>query len=155
MVTERIDKNNYYLNIAEEVAKRGTCLRTNYGAVIVNNDEIVSTGYTGSPRITKNCCDLDICRRRIMNNKSGEYTNCRSVHAEMNAIISAERTKMIKSVLYLVGIKTDGTYKEKANCCNLCKRMIINAGIIAIYIRDTKEDYRIILPTDWIDYDDF
>lgn len=150
----RIDKNNYYLNIAEEVAKRGTCLRTNYGAVIVKNDEVISTGYTGSPRDRINCCDLGKCKRIEMNTSSGDYTYCRSVHAEMNAIISASRNEMIGSTLYLVGLKPIGEYKENADSCSMCKRLIINAGIETIIIRDTEEYYRIINVMDWIKKDD-
>lgn len=147
----RTDKINYYLNIAEEVSKRGTCLRTNYGAVIVKNDEIISTGYTGSPRGCTNCNDINICRRKELGNKSGDYTNCRSVHAEMNAVISAERSKMLDSTLYLVGIKTGNSYKKEANCCDMCKRIIINSGIKTVYVRDTRTNYRKINVSDWID----
>ena len=89
---DRIDKINYYLEIADTVLKRGTCLRRNYGAVIVKNDEIISTGYTGAPRGRTNCIDLGFCAREKLNIKSGEkYELCRSVHAEQNAVISAAR----------------------------------------------------------------
>ena len=101
---ERRDKTNYYLDIAETVAKRSTCLRRHYGAVIVNHDEIVSTGYAGAPRGRKNCSDLNRCVRTELGIPRGErYELCRSVHAEANAIISASREKMIGSTLYLVG----------------------------------------------------
>ena len=102
---ERIDKINYYLEIADTVLKRGTCLRRNYGAAIVKNDEIISTGYTGAPRGRKNCIDLGYCRRKQNNTPSGAgYELCRSVHSEQNAIISSTRRDMIGSTLYLVGI---------------------------------------------------
>ena len=102
---KRVDKNNYYLDIAEAVIERGTCLRRNYGAIIVKNDEIISTGYVGAPRGRKNCCDLGYCTREKLNIPRGErYELCRSVHAEQNAIISANRKDMIASTLYLVGI---------------------------------------------------
>lgn len=101
----RRDKINYYLDICEQVLERGTCLRRNFGAIIVNNDEIVSTGYVGAPRGRKNCCDLKYCTREKLKVPRGErYELCRSVHAEQNAIISARRRDMIGVTLYLVGI---------------------------------------------------
>lgn len=153
---ERIDKINYYLDIAETVVERGTCLRRNFGAIIVKNDEIISTGYVGAPRGRKNCCDLGYCMREKLNIPRGErYELCRSVHAEQNAIISASRRDMIDSTLYLVGINyKDKTYVENANPCALCKRMIINAGIKEIIIRDTKKKYRIIKVEDYIKNDE-
>lgn len=152
----RVDKINYYLDIAETVAERGTCIRRNYGAILVKNDEIISTGFVGAPRGRKNCCDLKYCTREKLNVPRGErYELCRSVHAEQNAIISAERNKMIGSTLYLVGISyDDGSYVEKSNPCSLCKRMIINAGIKDIYIRDSKEEYRHVLVQEFIDNDE-
>ena len=153
---ERIDKINYYLDIAETVVERGTCLRRNFGAIIVKNDEIISTGYVGAPRGRKNCCDLGYCTREKLNIPRGErYELCRSVHAEQNAIISASRRDMIDSTLYLVGINyKDKTYVENANPCALCKRMIINSGIKEIIIRDTKKKYRIIKVEDYIKNDE-
>lgn len=126
---ERQSKDRYYLNIAKEVAKRGTCLKRNYGAVIVKNDEIISTGYTGSPRKCDNCINTGKCVR-IENNIPGKqrYELCKSVHAEMNAIISASRRDMIDSELYLVGLNPDESL-HNAIPCDLCKKMIINAGI--------------------------
>lgn len=291
----RTDKVNYYLDIAQQVAKRGTCLRRNYGAIIVQNDEIISTGYCGSPRGTENCCDLGVCKRQELKVPSGEryelclagdtviklsdgtyetieslsnkdisetgvYSkdistgeiisaqafnihktgvrkdiveiildngksirctsdhlilmsngvykkamnlkpedgisgmgyaegsdsikvkilkvkeiktlnveipvydmsvpefenfavdlgdnscifvhNCRSVHAEQNAIISAARRDMIGSTLYLVGLDAQtGELNEEAECCMLCKRLIMNAGISQVIIRRTETDY--------------
>lgn len=153
---ERRDKHNYYLDIAETVLERGTCLRRNYGSIIVKNDEIISTGYTGAPRGRKNCTDLNFCRREQLNVPRGtKYELCRSVHSEANAIISAARRDMIGSTLYLVGkdAKT-GELVEQANSCTMCKRMIINAGIEKVYIRDTKDSYREILVEQWINQDD-
>lgn len=153
---ERRDKVNYYLDIAQTVAKRGTCLRRNFGAIIVKNDEIISTGYTGSPRGRKNCSDLGFCRREQLNVPRGtRYELCRSVHAEANCIISASRRDMIDSTLYLVGIdaKTKELVKD-ANSCSMCKRLIINAGIDKIVIRDTLDDYRIIYVNSWVEDDD-
>ena len=153
---ERRDKHNYYLDIAETVLERGTCLRRNYGSIIVKNDEIISTGYTGSPRGRKNCIDLNICIREKLNVPRGkQYELCRSVHSEANAIISASRRDMIGSTLYLVGkdAKTK-EYVENANSCSMCKRLIINAGIKNIFIRDDKDHYREIDVNDWIENDD-
>lgn len=152
----RIDKENYYLDIAETVLERGTCIRRNYGAIIVNNDQIVSTGYVGAPRGRKNCSDLGTCIREQMNVQRGtRYELCRSVHAEANAIIHAPREQMIGSTLYLVGKEFDsGKYVENANSCAMCKRMIINAGIKRVVIRNSKEDFTAIYVEDWIVDDD-
>ena len=142
---KRVDKINYYLDIAQTVAARGTCLRRNFGAIIVKNDEIISTGYVGAPRGRQNCCDLGYCTREKLNVPRGErYELCRSVHAEANAIISAARSEMIGSTLYLVGkdAKT-GEIVHNANSCSMCKRMIINAGIETVVIRDDKEHFRV------------
>ena len=153
---ERRDKVNYYLDIAQVVAERGTCLRRNYGALIVKNDEIISTGYVGAPRGRKNCSDLGRCVRQELNIPRGErYEICRSVHAEANAIISAERKDMLGSDLYLVGLeKANGELVKNSCCCAMCKRMVINAGIENVYIRDTENDYRCIPVSKWIDNDD-
>lgn len=134
---QRLSKTDYYLAIAADVAKRGTCLRRNYGAVIVRNDEIISTGYTGAPRGSLNCCEIGSCRRQELNIPSGErYELCRSVHAEQNAIISAARGDMLGATLYLFGWEMkDGEFDrpvDKAEPCLLCKRMIVNAGIIEV-----------------------
>ena len=147
---ERRDKTNYYLDLAEMVSQRCTCLRRHYGAVIVKNDEVISTGYVGAPRGRKNCTDLGECVRKKMGVPRGErYELCRSVHAEANAIISASRDKMIGSSMYLIGIEVDtGEYIKNANSCSMCKRLIINAGIKKVFIRDTKETYRMILVSD-------
>ncbi|MCI8347619.1 MAG: cytidine deaminase [Bacilli bacterium] len=153
---KRIDKNNYYLDIAESVLERGTCLRRLFGAVIVKNDEIISTGYVGSPRRRKNCTDLGYCMREKLNIPRGErYEMCRSVHAEQNAIISASRKDMLDSTLYLVGIEVKTkNYVEHAMPCMFCKRMIINSGIKRIVIRDSKREYREILVDDFVEQDD-
>ena len=152
---KRIAKNNYYLNIAETVLERGTCIRRLYGAAIVKNDEIISTGYVGAPRKRKNCTDLGYCMREKLNIPRGErYEMCRSVHAEQNAIISASRKDMIGSTLYLVGKEITGEYVKKAMPCMFCKRMIINAGIEKVVIRDSKYEYREILVDDFILNDD-
>ncbi len=118
---------------------------TSTSIIIVKNDEIISTGYVGAPRGRKNCTDLGYCTRELYNIPRGErYELCRSVHAEANAIISAPRSEMLDATLYLVGRERDGGYVENACSCAMCKRMIINAGIHAVVIRDTKEDFRVI-----------
>lgn len=153
---ERRDKFNYYLDIAETVLERGTCLRRNYGAIIVRNDSIISTGYTGAPRGRKNCCDLKFCMREKMGIPRGErYELCRSVHAEANAIIAAPRSEMIGATLYLVGrdVRT-GELVENASSCAMCKRMIINSGIERVVVRNTADTYTIVLTADWIKDDD-
>lgn len=147
----RTDKDNYYLDIAEATLERGTCLRRNYGAVIVNHDQIVATGYTGSPRGCKNCIDVGACLRQQLGIPRGEkYEMCRSVHAEANAIISASRNEMLGGIIYLVGREADGSYVKDANSCSMCKRLIINAGIKQVVIRDTKEAFRVIHVRDWV-----
>ncbi len=153
---ERIDKHNYYLDICETVLERGTCLRRNYAAIIVKNDEIISTGYSGAPRGRKNCCELGYCKREQLNVPRGtRYELCRSVHAEQNAIISARRQDMIGSILYLVGKEqNDGSYVNNASSCSLCKRFIINSGIEKVIIRDTKREFRIVIVDEWIENDD-
>ncbi|SKA81253.1 dCMP deaminase [Clostridium sp. USBA 49] len=153
---ERIDKHNYYLDICETILERGTCLRRNFASLIVKNDEIISTGYTGAPRGRKNCCDLGYCRREELNIPRGtRYELCRSVHAEQNAIISARRQDMIGASLYLVGKeKSNGELVKNASPCSLCKRFIINAGIDKVIIRDTKNEFRIIYVEEWIKNDD-
>lgn len=153
---ERRDKVNYYLDLAEMVSQRSTCLRKHYGAVIVNNDEVVSTGYVGAPRGRRNCSDIGRCIREELHVPRGErYELCRSVHAEANAIISASRERMIGSSLYLTGVDArTGEYVENSSSCSMCKRMIINAGISRVYIRDTKNDFRVVEVEDWIREDE-
>lgn len=152
----RRSKHNYYLDIAETVLERGTCLRRNYGAIIVNHDEIISTGYTGAPRGRKNCLDLGYCMREKLNLPRGErYELCRSVHSEANAIISAPRNEMLQGTMYLVGKDNKtGEIVENASSCAMCKRMIINAGIKQVIVRLNKEEYKVIEVSDWVENDD-
>lgn len=154
---ERRDKVNYYLDIADTVCERSTCLRIHYGAIIVRNDEIVSTGYNGAPRGRKNCSDIGGCYREMNNIPSGErYELCRSVHAEANAIISAERRDMLGAELYLAArdAKT-GELLGGRTSCSMCRRLIINAGIERVYIRETDSEYSVVdVQKDWIDEDD-
>ncbi len=153
---QRRDKINYYLDIATAVLERGTCIRRSYGAIIVKNDEIISTGYTGAPRGRLNCIDLGYCRRAAMHIPRGErYELCRSVHAEQNAIISASRRDMIGSTLYLVGRDMEtGEFVPNASSCAMCKRAIINAGIEKVIIRNTIDEYTVVQVSDWVENDD-
>ena len=151
----RIDKANYYLDIAETVLERGTCLRRNFGAIIVNNDQIVSTGYTGAPRGRKNCSDLGFCIRMEKIPRGERYELCRSVHAEANAIIHASRDQMLGATLYLVGKEvTTGKYVENTSSCAMCKRMIINSGIDKVIVRNDKNDFTEYDVLEWIIGDD-
>lgn len=153
---ERRDKINYYLDIAETVLLRGTCVRRNFGAIIVKNDQIISTGYVGAPRGRLNCSDLGFCTREKMGIPRGErYELCRSVHAEANAIIHAPRQETIGSTLFLVGKEPDGAYVNEANPCAMCKRLIINAGIDTVIIRDNHNDFRAVKVYDeWVIHDE-
>lgn len=152
----RTDKENYYLDIADSVLKRSTCLRRRYGAIIVSNDEIISTGYNGAPRGRQNCVDVDFCAREKYNVPSGQrYELCRSVHAEANCIISAARRDMIGSTLYLVGrdAKTNELLTDTTSC-SMCRRLIINAGIARVLCRVSQDTYTMTNVRDWVFNDD-
>ncbi len=152
----RMNKENYYLDIADAVLERSTCMRRKYGAIIVRSDEIISTGYNGAPRGRKNCSDLGYCTREAMQIPSGErYELCRSVHAEANAIISASRRDMIGATLYLVGrdAKT-GELLADTTSCSMCRRQIINAGIVKVVARTGEDDFTITNVDEWILKDD-
>lgn len=153
---ERVSKQNYYLDIAQTVSERSTCLRRRFGAIIVKNDVIVSTGYNGAPRGRQNCSDIGYCMRDKLNIPRGErYELCRSLHSEANAIIAASREQMLGSTLYMVcTAPITGEILGGTNSCMMCKRMIINAGITTVVIRDTKDEYRVIDTSDWIENDD-
>ncbi len=153
---QRLDKVNYYLDIAQTVAERSTCLRKCYGAILVRNDEIISTGYNGAPRGRKNCADLGVCTREAMNIPSGErYELCRSVHAEANCIISAARRDTLGATLYLACRDPQtGQLVAGSTSCTMCRRLIINAGIVQVIIRDTPAEYRVVHVEDWIREDD-
>lgn len=153
---ERRDKINYYLDLAEVALERSTCLRRKWGAIIVKNDEIIATGYNGAPRGRKNCIDLNYCMREKLNIPRGErYEMCRSVHAEANAIISAARKDTIGASLYMVGKEAmSEEYVKKACSCAMCKRMIINAGIEKLIVRNTKNEYTEILVSTFIENDE-
>ena len=153
---ERVSKDNYYLDIAQVVSERSTCLRKKYGAIIVKNDTIVSTGYNGAPRGRKNCSDLGYCMRENLGIPRGErYELCRSIHSEANAIIAASREQMLGATLYLCCTEPKtGEVVGGTNSCMMCKRMIINAGIDRVVIRNTKDDYTVVNVNDWIENDD-
>ena len=153
---ERTSKENYYLDIAQTVTERSTCLRRVYGAIIVKNDEIISTGYNGAPRGRRNCVDLGYCTREALRVPRGErYELCRSVHAEANAIISASRRDMVGGTIYLVGRDSaTGELLGDADSCSMCRRHIINAGLERVVIRRTPTEFEIVPVSSWIENDD-
>ena len=155
-MSERVSKENYYLDIAETGAERSTCLRRRFGSIIVKNDSIVATGYNGAPRGRKNCTDLASCIREKLHIPRGErYELCRSVHAESNAVIAAPREQMLGATVYMACTDPKDGSRVAGTCsCAMCKRILINAGIETIVIRDTKEDFRVISVSDWIENDD-
>ena len=152
----RTSKHNYYLDIAQTVSERSTCIRRRLGAIIVKDDVIISTGYNGAPRGRLNCSDSESCVREEMNIPRGErYELCRSVHAEANAIIAASRDQMQGSTLYMCS--TDPWTKDVVGSicsCAMCKRLIINAGIKEVVTRDDKDNYTIYQVSDWVRNDD-
>lgn len=153
---KRKEKENYYLDIAETVMERSTCLRRKYGAIIVLNDEIIATGYNGAPRGRKNCDDLNFCTRESLKIPSGErYELCRSVHAEANAIISAARRDTLGATLYLVGMETTtGNFVDGTTPCTMCRRLIINSGISKVISRVQKDTFVVTNVRDWVFNDD-
>ena len=156
MSGKRVSKENYYLDIAETVAERATCMRRHFGAIIVKDDEIVSTGYNGAPRGRQNCTDINFCiRDELMIPRGERYERCRSVHAEANAIIAAPRDRMLGATLYMTCVNPkDGSLYSGTSSCMMCKRQIINAGIETVVVRDTKDEFRVIPVKSWIEDDD-
>ncbi len=153
----RIDKENYYLDIAETVSERSTCLRRCYGAIIVQRDEVIATGYNGAPRGRSNCTNLGWCTRAELKIPSGQrYELCRSVHAEANCIISAARKEMLGATLYMACRDPQtGALIPDSTSCSMCRRLIINAGIQRVIIRDTPTEYRVVdVEKEWIEEDD-
>lgn len=154
---QRQDKINYYLDIAQTVLERGTCLRRNVGAILVKNDVIIATGYAGAPRGRANCSDLGVCRREQLGVPRGQrYELCRSVHAEQNCIIAASREKMLDSTLYLtMRDNATGQLVHNASPCNMCRRLIINAGIRTVIVRNTETEYTVFdVQRDFVQEDD-
>ena len=152
----RISKENYYLDIAETVLERATCLRRVYGAIIVKNDEIISTGYNGAPRGRKNCVDMGFCTREAMQVPRGQrYELCRSVHAEANAIISASRRDMVGSTLYLVGRDArTGALLGRRHQLRHVPPSGHHAGISRVIIRRTETEFQIVDVHDWVHQED-
>ena len=153
---ERVSKINYYLDIAQTVSERSTCLRKRYGSIIVKNDTIISTGYNGAPRGRKNCTDIGTCTRDRLGIPRGErYELCRSIHSEANAIINASREQMLGATLYMACIDpVDDGLVAGTSSCMMCKRMIINAGIAKVVVRDNHDEYRVIDPQLWVEQDE-
>ena len=152
----RIDKTNYYLDIAQTVAERCTCLRRHFGSIIVKNDTIVSTGYVGAPRGRVNCDDRGVCLRDELNIPRGErYEKCRSVHSETNAIIAAARDAMLGATLYLACVDAENNKLISGTSpCSMCRRQIINAGIERVVVRESKTDYTVYNVSDWVTNDE-
>ena len=134
----RPSKEEYYLGIALAVSKRSTCLKRHYGCVIVKDDVIIATGYNGSPRGCENCCDIGVCKRLDKPHNSGDYSDCHSVHAEQNAMLSASRSKMIGATLYLAGEEADGSEIYDVEPCPICSKMIMNSGISRIVTKGVR-----------------
>lgn len=153
---ERVSKHNYYLDIAQTVSERSTCLRKRYGAIIVKNDVIISTGYNGAPRGRMNCSDIGHCMRDKLQIPRGErYELCRSVHSEANAIIAAPRDQMLGAALYMCCTEPkDGSIVAGTCSCLMCKRLVINSGIELVYVREDKLGYTVYRVKDWIENDD-
>ena len=153
--TKRVSKIDTYLNCAEVFAHRSTCIKRKYGAVIVKDDVVISTGYNGAPRGFENCCDIGICPRIERNMPQGEgYGMCRAVHAEENALLNCSRQQTIGADLYLVGVNPKDNSIHKAKPCPLCARSIIQAGIKNVYLRSGEgaENY-IVVPAkelEWV-----
>ena len=137
----RVDWDNYFLEIAKVVSKRSTCIRRKYGAVLVNDKIIISTGYNGAPRGETNCIDSNLCYREEMNVPKGErYELCVAVHAEQNALINADPNKMKNATLYIAGFNADGSAADSTPCL-LCQRMIKNAGVAKVICFDKNKKF--------------
>ena len=152
---KRISKIDTYLNCAESFAYRSTCLKRKYGAVIVKDDAVISTGYNGSPRGYENCCDIGNCPRMRRNMHQGEgYEMCRAIHAEANALLNCSREQTIGADLYLTSINPDDNSIHRAKPCPLCARTIIQAGINNVILRQGEgEDNYVIVPAkelEWV-----
>ncbi len=132
---KRIDKSNYYLDIAKAVCKRSTCLRRRYGCIIVKNDTIIATGFNGSPRGYQNCTDLDVCNRQF-SERYKDYDKCPAVHAEQNALLTPDKDMLKDADLYLYCEDIDGNEFTHPIPCKSCLTMIINAGINKIVTRE-------------------
>lgn len=155
-MANRIDKDNYYLNIAEEVSKRSTCLQKHWGAVIVKNDTIISTGFNGAPRKIDDCMKLGFCnlqneRKKVGKGRGTMYEYCLSVHAEQNALLFADKDKLDGATLYLVGferrdLEGNWYYVSNPNPCHVCRKMIVNAQIENLVVRIDSEHNKYVNP---------
>ena len=153
MTVERVSKDRYYLGIAGEVARRSTCFRRSIGAIIVRDDQIISTGYVGAPRKTRDSLDHGFCLRDRLAIPHGErYELCRSVHAEQNAIINAARAgvSLLGGDMYIYGIAPDSGQPIDAFPCFICKKMIINAGLRRVVCSTESGGINIFSIEDWI-----
>ena len=151
----RVSKIDTYLNCAEVFAYRSTCIKRKYGAVIVKDDVVISTGYNGAPRGFENCCDIGICPRMEKDMHQGDgYGICRAIHAEANALLNCSRQQTIGADLYLVGVNPKDNSIHKAKPCHLCARTIIQAGIDKVYLRvgENAGDYIVIpaMELEWV-----
>lgn len=148
---KRVSKEDTYLNCAEVFAYRSTCLKRKYGAVIVKDDVVISTGYNGSPRGKDNCSDIGECPRIKMNMHQGEgYGICKAVHAEANALLNCSREQTLGADLYLAGVNPKDASVHMAKPCPLCARLIMQAGIRNVYLRQGEgiDDYIVVKADD-------
>lgn len=143
----RIQKDEYYLELARVASFRSTCLRRHYGAVIVKNDRVIATGYNGAPRGCSNCCDTGICARASVAHGT-QYELCRAIHAEANAILQGTASEMIDATLYLHGEDANGNIIS-AEPCLMCKRLILNAGIKTVWCHEPGNWASLVIPKDW------
>jgi dCMP deaminase len=153
MKQKRVSKDEYYLGIAKEVAQRSTCFRRSIGALIIRDDQIISTGYAGAPRKTKDSFEHGGCLRDRLNIPHGQrYELCRSVHAEQNAIINAARAgvSLLGGDMYIHGSIYGKEAPINAFPCFICKKMIINAGINRVICSSEDGKINIHRVSDWI-----
>lgn len=144
---KRISKTDAYLNCAENFAYRSTCIKRKYGAVIVKDDAVISTGYNGSPRGFENCCDIGFCPRIRLGMHKGEgYNICRAIHAEANALLNCSREQTLGADLYLAGVNPKDCSVRRAKPCPMCARTIIQAGIRNVILRvgEGADNYEVI-----------
>lgn len=155
-MTKRISKDQYYINLAKEASARSTCFRAKHGAIVVKDDQIVSTGYTGAPRKTKDCFERGNCLRRELGVPSGQrYELCRSVHSEQNALINAARSgaNLFRGTMYLYSVKLDEDGNEtiiNALPCFICKKMIVNSGLENIICHQSDGSLKEYQISDWV-----
>jgi dCMP deaminase len=156
MKYNRLSKDQYYLDLAKSVCRRATCTKVEIGAVIIRDDQVVSTGYCGAPRGTKSSLEHGFCLRKKLGIPSGQrYELCRSVHAEQNAIINAARsgTSVLNGDMYIYGqFREDGKEGETIDAfpCFICKKMIINTGINRVICSLKEGGFQIFKIDDWI-----